>query len=128
VQREAVDDYLLVVADADGQGAQAGLVVGFHGGEPGFQVAAAGAGRHHLGEGGHVPGERVDVRHRARMAASWGTSRCPLRSRRSTTKTSQAAATCRYSMLDLVRELRLDLVSVERNWGTPEPADRKLNS
>ena len=27
-----------------------------------FEVAAAGAGGHHLGECGHVPGERVDVR------------------------------------------------------------------
>jgi len=62
VQGEAVGDGLLVVADAGGEGAQAGLVVGFDGGEPGFQVAAAGAGGHHLGECGHVPGERVDVR------------------------------------------------------------------
>ena len=62
MQGEAVGDGLLVVADAGGEGAQPGLVVGFHGGEPGFQVAAAGAGCHHLGEGGHVPGERVDVR------------------------------------------------------------------
>src|SRR5690349_19551248 len=61
-QGEAVDDGLLVVADAGGEGAQAGVVVGFDGGEPGFQVAAAGAGGHHLGEGGYVPGERVDVR------------------------------------------------------------------
>jgi hypothetical protein len=38
------------------------VAVGFDGGEPGFEVAAAGAGGHHLGEGGYVPGERVDVR------------------------------------------------------------------
>ena len=62
MQGEAVDDGLLVVADAGGQGTQAGVFVGFDGGEPGFQVAAAGAGGHHLGEGGYVPGERVDVR------------------------------------------------------------------
>ena len=55
-------DALLVVADAGGEGAQPGLLVGFDGGEPGFEVAAAGAGGHHLGECGHVPGERVDVR------------------------------------------------------------------
>src|SRR6185312_877344 len=61
-QGEAVGDGLLVVADAGSEGAQAGLFVGFDGGEPGFQVAAAGAGGHHLGEGGDVPGERVDVR------------------------------------------------------------------
>ncbi|HEV3288664.1 MAG TPA: hypothetical protein VG123_06700 [Streptosporangiaceae bacterium] len=61
MQGEAVGDGLLVVADADGERAQAGLVVGFHGGEPGFEVAAAGAGGHHFGEGGHVRGERVDV-------------------------------------------------------------------
>jgi hypothetical protein len=30
-----------------------------------------------------------------------------------------------YGVLDLVRELGLDLVSVERNWGTPEPADQE---
>jgi hypothetical protein len=30
-----------------------------------------------------------------------------------------------YGVLDLVRELGLDLVSVERNWGTPEPADEE---
>ena len=48
--------------DTDSEGAQSGLVVGFHGGEPGFEVAAAGAGGHHLGECGHVPGERVDMR------------------------------------------------------------------
>src|SRR5689334_19695156 len=59
---KAVGDGLLVVADAGGEGAQAGLFVGFDGGEPGFQVAAAGAGGHHLGEGGDVPGERIDVR------------------------------------------------------------------
>src|SRR5205085_10954191 len=41
VQGEAVDDGLLVVADAGGQGAQPGLVVGFDGGEPGLEVAAA---------------------------------------------------------------------------------------
>ena len=62
MQGEAVDDCWHVVADAGGEGAQAGLVVGFRGGEPAFQVAAAGAGGHHLGECGHVPGERVDVR------------------------------------------------------------------
>src|SRR5690349_20905047 len=61
-QGEAVDDGLRLVADAGGEGAQAGLFAGFDGGEPGFEVAAAGAGGHHLGEGGHVPGERVDVR------------------------------------------------------------------
>ena len=61
-QGEAVDDGLLVVADANDEGAQSGLVVCFHGGEPAFQVAAAGAGGHHLREGGDVPGERVDVR------------------------------------------------------------------
>jgi hypothetical protein len=62
VQGEAVDDCLPVVADTDGEGAQSGLVVDFHGGEPGVEVAAAGAGCHHLGECGHVPGERLDVR------------------------------------------------------------------
>ena len=44
------------------KGAQADVAVSFDGGEPGFQVAAAGAGGHHLGEGGYVPGGRVDVR------------------------------------------------------------------
>ena len=62
MQGEAVDDCLHVVADAGSEGSQSGLVVGFHGGEPAFQVAAAGAGCHHLSERGHVPGERVDVR------------------------------------------------------------------
>jgi len=38
------------------------LVVGFDGGQPGFQVAVAGAAGHHLGEAGHVSGEGVDVR------------------------------------------------------------------
>lgn len=41
---------------------RAGPVVGLHRGEPGLQVAAAGAGGHHLGECGHVPGKGVDVR------------------------------------------------------------------
>src|SRR5689334_12103825 len=50
VQGEAVDNCLQVVADADGEGAQASLVVGFRGGKPGFEVAAASAGGHHLGE------------------------------------------------------------------------------
>src|SRR5690242_5981142 len=62
VQGEAVDDCLLVVADAGGEGAQACLFAGFDGGGPGFEVAAAGAGGHHLGKCGHVPGERADVR------------------------------------------------------------------
>ena len=62
MQGEAVGDGLHVVADAGSEGAQPGLFVGFDGGEPGFEVAAAGAGGHHLGECGHVPGERVDVR------------------------------------------------------------------
>jgi len=62
VQSEAVGDGLLVVADTGGEGAQSGPVLGFHGGEPAFQVAAAGAGCHHLGECGHVPGECADVR------------------------------------------------------------------
>ena len=61
MQGQAVGDGLLVVADAGGEGPHASLVIGFHG-EPGFQVTAAGAGGHHLGEAGHVPGERVDVR------------------------------------------------------------------
>ena len=30
-----------------------------------------------------------------------------------------------YGVLDLVRGLGLDLVSVERNWGTPEPGDEE---
>ena len=56
-------DGLLVVADAGGEGAQVGLaVVGFDGGEPGFQVAVAGPPGHHLGEAGDVPGQGVDVR------------------------------------------------------------------
>jgi hypothetical protein len=39
---EPVDDGLLVVADAGGEGAQVGLaVIGFYGGEPCFQVLAA---------------------------------------------------------------------------------------
>ena len=62
MQGQGVGDGLLVDTDACGQGGQAGPVVGFHRGEPGFEVAAAGAGRHHLGECGDVPGERVDVR------------------------------------------------------------------
>ena len=37
-------------------------VVSFHGGQPAVEVAAAGSRCHHLGEGGHVPGERADVR------------------------------------------------------------------
>src|SRR6185437_11808653 len=61
-QGQAVGDGLLVGTDAGREGAQAGLVVGFDGGEPGLQVAAAGAGGHHLGECGDVPGEGVDVR------------------------------------------------------------------
>ena len=60
-QGEAVGDGLLIVADAGGEGAQAGVVVGFHGGEPAFQVAVAGSAGHHLGEAGDVPGEGADV-------------------------------------------------------------------
>ena len=30
-----------------------------------------------------------------------------------------------YGVLDLVRELGLDLVSVEAYWGTPEPGDEE---
>src|ERR1700751_2087378 len=37
-------------------------VVGLDGGEPGSEVAAAGAGGHHLGERGGVPGVGVDAR------------------------------------------------------------------
>jgi hypothetical protein len=62
VQGEVIEDCLLVVADADGEAAQVGLVVGFCSDELRFQVAAAGAGGHHLGECDHVGGERVDVR------------------------------------------------------------------
>ena len=39
MQGEAVGDGLLVVTDAGGQGAQSSLVVGFDGGEPGFDFA-----------------------------------------------------------------------------------------
>src|SRR5438876_4075511 len=48
---EAVDDGLQVVADPGGEGAQLGLaVVGFHGSQPGLQVAAAGRSEEHRSE------------------------------------------------------------------------------
>src|ERR1035441_8454889 len=60
---EPVGDGLLVVADAGGEGAQVGLaVVGFYGGEPCFQVLAAGPPGHHLGEAADVTGQGLDVR------------------------------------------------------------------
>ncbi len=62
-QGEAVGNGLLVVADAGGEGAQAGMAVaGSGGGEPGFQVAVAGPPSHHLGEAGNVPGQGAGVR------------------------------------------------------------------
>src|SRR6266568_9108699 len=60
---EPVDDGLLVVADAGGEGAQVGLaVIGFYDGEPCFQVLAAGPPGHHLGEARDITGQGLDVR------------------------------------------------------------------
>jgi hypothetical protein len=61
-QGEPGGNGLLVTADAVGEGAQFGQVVGLDAGEPGFEFLFALAAGHHLGEAAHVGGEGVQVR------------------------------------------------------------------
>src|SRR3984885_5548571 len=60
-QGERAGDGLVVLADAGGEGGQAGLAgVGLDGGQPGVEVAGAAAAGEDLGEGGDVAGQGVE--------------------------------------------------------------------